>query len=1505
MYKKVTAFTICWLIFVLQLNVFAAVGDSGSYDGFNYKVTSDTTAMITKYTGSESEVVVPEKIGNYTVTTIGNTAFQDKKTIQKITLPKTIVTIEDYNVFWYCTSLKSINLPDSLTYLAAGAFSGCSSLEEIVIPNGITKLSKTFRGCSSLRKVVIPDSVTSMDLACFYNSALSGTTLLKNIVIYCSEGSYAQAFAEANGFSYVIQEPKPEPSKNAFMITHREVTVEDSQPQIDIQLKNNNYEGVATAYAAVYEEVSSVGDVSQLYDIASMRIDIKPGNTTQIPFTFSKDIKENLTYKIILLDEDMNLLLHTVERALVDKNTEIENYPKMNLFESNSSNSSWDKAVATENFGTTGWANLAIYDKYNYLPAEAYRSFPEIVDEKVTLDFDFSMSDYMEDTRFSVLDGEDVVVGFVTKGSGLYLEQPDGSLLLVGEYKPYTNESDEDKKCYVRTEFDLQAGCINFVRVDGKVVCENLPLTKESNRVDGFDVLTGVSAIGRVLNRQVRINSDYIVNEDFTNKFGVLPQDWTYQMSGSTTSAYEINSRVPDRFSVKVDTTNGDFKAVKKFQQVTGNPVFEIMTLQPQKREGLAFFLKSGDKSVLEISANGEKFVLKTDEHQEEFYQYQANVWYGLKAEVDLVNSKVNIYVNNKKMLSDIAIDSEDYQIDSIEIFASQDIKNFVYDDVKLYHKRILPSDYVPQPVKPTKSTDYVVGMQVCNLWTEGQYNKSWDSIKSAPNRLPAFGSYDEGNPEMNDWEIKWLSEHGIDFEWIWAYPNIKYSTQKGYQPIKPNVVREGHYIYDGFMNAEYSDMMQFAISFENDSANYSDTFKDEFFEAYVPYWIEYYFKDNRYLKIDGRPVFGIYVMDKFLGMFGTMGVDDEIINQNIAKFRQMCVDAGVGNPYIISHGFGYTEATFKKYSVYDIDCISLASWPKHEGLTWQKSDIKHMAKFSDKYDMDFVVAVQPQVDLAAWDSRTGFYSTGSELSNHLTWVKNELPTLITHNDLSKQLMSFLTWNEYGEGHIMMPTKKDGFTYLDSVRNVFVGNSSHADVIPQGEQVKRINRMVDNDRLVTTVRENPIPNMPEDTNVLSVKKGWYFSSASDYDDWSGTSTATIAHTNGKLIVSPTSNEPVITLTDIGELDLYDVTYVKVRMKGNTTSCGGNIKWTTDIDNTFDDIKRTYLYTPVATATTMQDYYIPIGQSVKRIGKLTGLQLTPGLILDSTQKFEIESIELLRDSRITNDAKIVCGTKTVPMQDVPVYQNETLMVPLREIADVVGGTVHWYAHNNSYVLYHSLPLPVIFEPGNRVATRGGVSVMLPEAPYCVSDKINDTVYVPQSLLEDALQIKLEWQPENQSLVIYTDCKTVQMPPNCEIVKADYLTDTTTRTTGYCTIYSNTRSLKARAYGVTPYITFRKYFSGIATSEIDYICAKMFSAVDSSLCIKYTLGSSTSISNNYASELYEIKRGENILCIPVSELKGWREDTLNILRIEPLKTQGEFELSYVALVKQQNN
>ena len=71
---------------------------------FTY-TTVDNTAMVTGYTGSETELVIPDTLGGYTVTSIGNRALWQNQTFVSVTIPETVTSIEEY-AFWKCTAFK-------------------------------------------------------------------------------------------------------------------------------------------------------------------------------------------------------------------------------------------------------------------------------------------------------------------------------------------------------------------------------------------------------------------------------------------------------------------------------------------------------------------------------------------------------------------------------------------------------------------------------------------------------------------------------------------------------------------------------------------------------------------------------------------------------------------------------------------------------------------------------------------------------------------------------------------------------------------------------------------------------------------------------------------------------------------------------------------------------------------------------------------------------------------------------------------------------------------------------------------------------------------------------------------------------------------------------------------------------------------------------------------------------------------------------------------------------
>jgi len=61
-------------------------------------------------------------------------------------------------------------------------------------------------------------------------------------------------------------------------------------------------------------------------------------------------------------------------------------------------------------------------------------------------------------------------------------------------------------------------------------------------------------------------------------------------------------------------------------------------------------------------------------------------------------------------------------------------------------------------------------------------------------------------------------------------------------------------------------------------------------------------------------------------------------------------------------------------------------------------------------------------------------FSTAEEFGKHLEAAKrfmDEYPTL------TRSMGVVCCWNEFGEGSYIEPTKKDGFSYLEKIRNVF------------------------------------------------------------------------------------------------------------------------------------------------------------------------------------------------------------------------------------------------------------------------------------------------------------------------------------------------------------------------------------------------------------------------------------------------------------------------------------
>ena len=148
-----------------SVNVYAA--SSASVTGGTVTYTTSTgSAVITKFTGSGSSVVIPSKLGGYNVTGIATGAFM-ACTAQSIELPATLIKIND-RAFAYCSNLKSMIIPSSVTYIGIAAFTNCSSLSSVSLPEGLAGIgNQCFMGCSALQSIVIPSTVTGIGTEAF------------------------------------------------------------------------------------------------------------------------------------------------------------------------------------------------------------------------------------------------------------------------------------------------------------------------------------------------------------------------------------------------------------------------------------------------------------------------------------------------------------------------------------------------------------------------------------------------------------------------------------------------------------------------------------------------------------------------------------------------------------------------------------------------------------------------------------------------------------------------------------------------------------------------------------------------------------------------------------------------------------------------------------------------------------------------------------------------------------------------------------------------------------------------------------------------------------------------------------------------------------------------------------------------------------------------------------------------------------------------------------------
>ncbi len=125
------------------------------------------------------------------VTSIGDNAFCECKSLASITIPNSVTSIGE-SAFSKCTSLSSVTIPNSVTSIGDVAFANCTSLTSVTLGSGVTSIGDmAFCLCTSLTSITIPESVTSIgDVAFCLCDSLSSVTI-PNSVTSIGDGAFA------------------------------------------------------------------------------------------------------------------------------------------------------------------------------------------------------------------------------------------------------------------------------------------------------------------------------------------------------------------------------------------------------------------------------------------------------------------------------------------------------------------------------------------------------------------------------------------------------------------------------------------------------------------------------------------------------------------------------------------------------------------------------------------------------------------------------------------------------------------------------------------------------------------------------------------------------------------------------------------------------------------------------------------------------------------------------------------------------------------------------------------------------------------------------------------------------------------------------------------------------------------------------------------------------------------------------------------------------------------
>lgn len=355
-------------------------------------------------------------------------------------------------------------------------------------------------------------------------------------------------------------------------------------------------------------------------------------------------------------------------------------------------------------------------------------------------------------------------------------------------------------------------------------------------------------------------------------------------------------------------------------------------------------------------------------------------------------------------------------------------------------------TDYVPEP-KPV-SSDYIVAAHYYAAWKKGAagLHNAFDDIHEYPERTPLMGYYDEENPAVCDWEIKWAVEHGIN-----CFIHCWYRKRENMgKPVTVDTLRCGHGLHEALFNAKYQKYMKFAIMYEAQT-RWGGTDAEDLLSNLMPFWMENYFKRENYLVVDNKPVLFVYdtknqVRDAFESAAAQKSAFDAC--------RDYAVKCGFNGLYIAVQDNTPDLSQIGEYYERGYDFHFAYNWYMHPKDRSSESCIAYQRKLQLERAKMFPYGFNTTAT-SFWDPEPRlktmpgcyidekWYVYPDDFRRVLRDCKN-IADSMPSDSIGRKLIMIDNWNEWDEGHFVAPSHEFGFRYLQAIREEL----THRDNLP-------------------------------------------------------------------------------------------------------------------------------------------------------------------------------------------------------------------------------------------------------------------------------------------------------------------------------------------------------------------------------------------------------------------------------------------------------------------------